>query len=302
MKLQLLSGDCSQKIYYRLSNYSQSILFIYFPDNMKHSDEIFSFNSISHLKQYKIFYAIYQILLPIISIPKILSYNDNLILIQDLGNENLSDYLLTNSIYTIPIYKKLLSFINQIQSINPSNTIIEKRHLDKITLSRELQEYLIDKFNINDKNLIEELNQLSIDISQQYISIIHRDFQPKNIMIYHNNPYVIDFQDMCLGPFIYDIASLLYSQNYILSNDEKELLILYYWQTYQKNNLDYMLFRSYLIKTAIHRLLKSFSRHYYLYLTQNKSSISYKNAQKNLKNILSNNTDYPKIKNFIFNI
>lgn len=39
---------------------------------------------------------------------------------------------------------------------------------------------------------------------------MHRDFHCRNLMIYKDNLYIIDFQDMLKGPIGYDLASLVY--------------------------------------------------------------------------------------------
>lgn len=57
---------------------------------------------------------------------------------------------------------------------------------------------------------------------------LHRDFQSRNIMLYQDEPYFIDFQGGRLGPLGYDLASLLIDPYVTLSDDfQVELLEIY---------------------------------------------------------------------------
>lgn len=59
-------------------------------------------------------------------------------------------------------------------------------------------------------------------------SLIHRDFQSQNIMVYRGVPYLIDFQGMREGLPLYDVASLIEDPYVRLDEAEREELLNYY--------------------------------------------------------------------------
>jgi hypothetical protein len=74
-------------------------------------------------------------------------------------------------------------------------------------------------------------------------SLVHRDLQSQNVMIYEQEPFLIDFQGMRFGTRFYDLGSLLCDPYVTLSVSERlELLSFYYglsgpepdWDSFQK--------------------------------------------------------------------
>jgi len=59
---------------------------------------------------------------------------------------------------------------------------------------------------------------------------VHRDFQSKNIMIHNDTYHIIDFQDMLMGPVVYDLVALLRDSYIELATDELDRLTAYYHQ------------------------------------------------------------------------
>ncbi len=59
-------------------------------------------------------------------------------------------------------------------------------------------------------------------------TIIHRDFQSQNIMLYHGTAHVIDFQGARMAPPAYDIASILWDPYARLEEGLRERLVNYY--------------------------------------------------------------------------
>lgn len=64
---------------------------------------------------------------------------------------------------------------------------------------------------------------------------LYRDFQSRNIMIYENKPYFIDYQGGRKGALQYDPASLLYDAKADFSNELREELLQHYINTIQKH-------------------------------------------------------------------
>jgi len=74
------------------------------------------------------------------------------------------------------------------------------------------------------------------DNTNTRLTLCHRDYQIRNIMYHKNDIYVIDTQDMCLGPELYDLSSLLYDSNIVLPQDFRNSMEKYYWEKKIQNN------------------------------------------------------------------
>lgn len=80
---------------------------------------------------------------------------------------------------------------------------------------------------IND--LEKELSELTGRLHKIEPSLIHRDFQSQNIMLKNGLPVFIDFQGMRRGCFFYDLGSLIYDPYVLFTDNERNELILFYF-------------------------------------------------------------------------
>lgn len=72
-------------------------------------------------------------------------------------------------------------------------------------------------------------------------TLMYRDFQSRNVMIYDGEPYYIDFQGARRGPVHYDVASFLWQARAHFSDEQKENLIAAYLdalQSWRKTDAD----------------------------------------------------------------
>ena len=77
------------------------------------------------------------------------------------------------------------------------------------------------------ENLLEDDFQKMVEIltNVQPQGFMYRDFQSRNIMIYQNKPYFIDFQGGRKGPIHYDVASFLWQAKANFSQSLRDTLI-----------------------------------------------------------------------------
>ncbi|MCB1195136.1 phosphotransferase [bacterium] len=82
------------------------------------------------------------------------------------------------------------------------------------------EENIVSKFNIDFEHIAREL-------SNYENRLLHRDLQSKNIMIYRNTPFFIDFQGLRRGLPEYDLASLVHDPYMDFEDKVKEMLFSY---------------------------------------------------------------------------
>lgn len=180
------------------------------------------------------------------NVPEVLTVNeDETMYIQDdLGDESLLDLRMRNDEKTMSLYetavKKLVHLQVGAHNLIDYNKIYESSSLDKMLVHRDLfyfKNYYLDLVDLeySQAELLEEFDRISEAIEKTtYRYFMFRDFQGRNILIYRDRPYFIDFQDGMEGPIAYDLVSLLWQAKAKLTDEEKEHLYTVYTTELQK--------------------------------------------------------------------
>lgn len=176
--------------------------------------------------------------------PKIILHDEaaNLILLEDLGDTDL--WLLRNAPWKQrqSLYQKALVVAHKLHSIPesqfPSDRIKLMSPFDP-ELYRWERDYFMDNFvtalcgivlEPGRANALEtELCGLAEKLASGRRCLVHRDLQSQNVMIYREEPFLIDFQGMRFGSHFYDLGSLLCDPYVSFIDAERmELLSFYY--------------------------------------------------------------------------
>jgi N-acetylmuramate 1-kinase len=180
-----------------------------------------------------------------IPVPKILQHNRSgcFIIMQDLGDIDL--WSLRHEPWEMrrDLYQKTLGAVQRFHSISeeqfPSSrvTLMEAFGPD---LYRWERNYFRDNFVKGlcgivltpefERLLEEELSRLAESLIHGRRCLVHRDLQSQNIMIYHDKPFLIDFQGMRFGSPFYDLGSLLCDPYIVLTDAERNELLSYYFK------------------------------------------------------------------------
>ena len=165
-----------------------------------------------------------------------------MLLFEDLGDIKLHDYVLEkqgsdNCIDTIrPYYLQVVKGLATMQvkgvkdfdnkwcwdtPLYDVRTMLERE--SGYFLRAFWQDYLGEKEPSGLQEEFDSLARQAALISNEYF--LHRDFQSRNIMLYHDEPCFIDFQGGRLGPLGYDLASLLIDPYVALPQNFQEELV-----------------------------------------------------------------------------
>jgi aminoglycoside/choline kinase family phosphotransferase len=108
--------------------------------------------------------------------------------------------------------------------------------------------------------LDEHFWRLCEEIGQYPQVFTHRDYHSRNLMVRPDRLVVLDFQDARLGPFTYDLASLLRDSYVCLSTEEQAALIATYRKLAKRVDLacpDKETFQRAFSRTGLQRNLKA---------------------------------------------
>jgi aminoglycoside/choline kinase family phosphotransferase len=225
---------------------------------------------------------------------------------EDLGDETLFSYCKSNKCENL--YLEALNQLAQIQ-IELKNKIdynycYETKVFDNAQLEFDLNKFqnsFIKQFQIQfsensfnniKKYLLDSLNKAD----KSYF--IYRDFQPRNIMLYKNEFYFIDYQSGRKGPLYYDVVSFIFSASSNITNGNKLRYLGHYNNILKDSfNLDYSDKIEEFYNIAVMRILQMLGSYGYTYST--KKDMSYlKKIDKQVDNILFvvENSDVPEMK------
>ena len=180
------------------------------------------------------------------NVPEVLAVSDDetMYIQDDLGDTNLLDLRLAKAENTMDMYAMAVIKLVHLQvgahQLIDYNKIYESSSFDKMLVHRDLfyfKNYFLDLIDLeySQADLLAEFDRISEGIEKtKFRYFMFRDFQGRNILIYKDKPYFIDFQDGMEGPIAYDLVSLLWQAKAQLSDEEKDNLYKIYTQKLQK--------------------------------------------------------------------
>ena len=149
-----------------------------------------------------------------VNVPEVLAFSEDLrfVLLQDLGDESLD----INDEYKD---EKILEMaLEQLSKIYFSDQDVLKS-VTKESLLLQTNSFIDfckeNKLSNDELNALENLrNDLVHNLLNQQFMPSHNDFERRNLMMFDGKLFVIDFQDLNMGPIGIDLASILYEHTY----------------------------------------------------------------------------------------
>jgi aminoglycoside/choline kinase family phosphotransferase len=181
-----------------------------------------------------------------INVPEIYLENldENIYLIQDLGDTQLLSWLISNRTgdsfpkKAIEIYKKVIQELVRIQIVAGRNFDYSKCYqhtrFDKESIQFDLNYFRTNYVDALRLKYNKSKLQTDFDIFSKYLLnadnnyFMFRDFQSRNIMMVNETPFFIDYQGGRKGALQYDLVSLLFQAKAQIPEDIKLILLEHY--------------------------------------------------------------------------
>jgi aminoglycoside/choline kinase family phosphotransferase len=247
-----LAGDASVRAYYRIARPDGSTYILaWYPEEVR--------------PQMRLFLDAHAAVVEHARIPKILNHHESAVLQHDVGDRTLFDLLHDDRDAGVRLYESAIELLIDFQhagacDVNPRFTA--EFFANELAMTREFYvEKLMGVPLEATERLVQPFRKLAEKVASHPYVLCHRDFHGQNIHVVNDELFVIDFQDMRMGPDTYDLASLLRDRGVarILGDATEEALIARYRTL---RNADDAL-RSRYFETLLQRSLKilgTFSR------------------------------------------
>ncbi len=230
--IELVSGDASFRRYFRVEYKNNNYIAVDAP--VETENTLLFVELANTLKQANI--AASEVIAA--------DFESGFMLQPDLGNIHLADQINDSNFQSC--YRALWPTLDKLQSISKSSlTSIDSYKDSFVQLELGIfdewfiEQYLNYSMSADEKAMLEQSKAF---LTQQFLAqpqvAVHRDFHSKNIMLKAgdiNQPVLIDFQGMLIGPVCYDLVSLLKDCYLIWPGDtvnrlSEEFRALYYPQ------------------------------------------------------------------------
>ena len=195
-----LPGDASVRRYFRIRLPDASTrMLAYYPNEVR-----------AQLEQ---FLNAYRAVQSHGRVPDVISYSDAAVLQSDVGNETLFDLLHHDRDEAVRLYRSAIDALVAFQragscEVNPPFT--SDFFFNELEMTREFYvDALMGEEEKSSRRLIPLFRRLTDSLAKHPYVLCHRDYHGQNIHIINGTLFIIDYQDMRMGPDTYDLASLL---------------------------------------------------------------------------------------------
>lgn len=216
-----LRGDASVRRYYRVASGGRTYMVAYYPPELREQAARFlgAWSSISGS----------------VRVPAVVRSCSFAVAQEDVGDFTLFDLLHQDRELGIAGYRDAVDMLQDLRN-SPATAAGLNPPFDAAKFQEELLmtlEYYVARLagaRSNTKVLEELFMTLSIEIATHPYVLTHRDYHGQNIHIFNKSLYIIDYQDLRMGPDTYDLASLLRDRGVaaILGREAEERLIAHY--------------------------------------------------------------------------
>jgi len=210
-----LAGDASVRAYYRVTGRDgQSYMLAYYPAEVR--------------AQLGRFLTAYETVSPHGRVPDVLHHAEVAVLQHDIGDRTLFAVLHEDRDEGLRLYRAAIDLLAGFQQA-PDRGINAAFTADFFYGELEMaREFYVEQMMQADVTRLEPvLKKLCEKVASHPYVLCHRDFHGQNLHIFNDTLYLIDYQDLRMGPDMYDLASLLRDRGVArIIGDEAELELL----------------------------------------------------------------------------
>jgi N-acetylmuramate 1-kinase len=219
---EALRGDASIRRYYRISSpQGASYMLAYYPPELR--------------EQASRFLGAYGSIHRSVRVPEVIRSCSFAVAQQDVGDFTLFDLLHHDREKGLAGYRESLEVLVAFQRSPPEAGAMNPP-FDASKFEEELEmtlEFYLGRLigaRSNDDRITTIFSELSRSLTRHPYLLTHRDFHGQNIHIFKETLYIIDYQDLRMGPDTYDLASLLRDRGVaaLLGREQEERLIAEY--------------------------------------------------------------------------
>lgn len=210
-----LAGDASVRAYYRVAGADgRTQMLAYYPEEVRH--------------QLVRFLSAYDAIAAHAPVPEVLQHADLAVLQHDVGDRTLFDVLHEDRAEGIRLYRSAIDLLAEFQRAGDCELnapFTADFFFNELKMARE---FYVEQLMGGDGVALEPLMRLICDnVAHHPYVLCHRDFHGQNLHVYDDMIYLIDYQDLRMGPDTYDLASLLRDRGVArIIGDETELELL----------------------------------------------------------------------------
>jgi len=224
-----LPGDASVRVYYRVTaGDGNTHILSWYPAEVRHDlTRVLSAYRVASKHAY---------------LPKLMEHSDAAMLQQDVGDQTLFDLLHRGREEGVRWYRKavtLLAYFQKAGAVDINPPFTGDFFFNELEMSREFYvEKLMGVSAAAAEALRPLLRRLADNISRHPYVLCHRDYHGQNIHIFNEKLYLIDYQDLRMGPDTYDLASLLRDRGVVrILGEETELELVDYYAEWRVHGL-----------------------------------------------------------------
>ena len=213
-----LAGDASVRAYYRVSAPDGGThMLAYYPEEVR--------------QQLRRFLGAYEAIHLHARVPEVLQHGEMVVLQRDVGDRTAFAVLHEDREEGLRLYRQAIDLLAAFQhagdcGLNPPFTA--EFFFRELVMART---YYVEQLMGGDGAALEPLlNTICENVARHPYLLCHRDFHGQNIHVLNETIYLIDYQDLRMGPDTYDLASLLRDRGVarILGDDTELEMLAHY--------------------------------------------------------------------------
>lgn len=213
-----LAGDASVRAYYRVTAPDgRTWILAYYPEEVR--------------GQLARFLSSYEVIAPHARLPEVVQHCDIAVLQHDVGDRTLFDVLHDDRDEGIRLYHDAIELLVRFQRAHDRRLnapFTAEFFYNELSMARE---FYVERLIGGDGAALEQYaKSICENVARHPYVLCHRDYHGQNIHLFNGQLFLIDYQDLRMGPDTYDLASLLRDRGVarILGEaSELELLELY---------------------------------------------------------------------------